>query len=189
MLVICPRFSQDFVRSVASPLAARREACAGCVDDIFMGPWLQRLLSPNPAVARKAHQALCDILACAPMTSAKCERKHLLGQDSHPGGSRGRALKPGTLAKVTYAKSVCLSSSRARRQVFTDCLGESKKTRRAFASCVSSSIVGRWRRAEDTAKALQQMLGGRGSGRRGRLTCTSPSAGTKPRAATLRLSL
>lgn len=109
--------SQEFLSSIASPILQARDACKGCVDEALTLAWARRLYDNRPAIAMRAHQALRDLLALAPVSTAKVERKHLLGQETRAQQHRGRALQGRTLAKATYAKSVALVCCRLRQQV------------------------------------------------------------------------
>jgi hypothetical protein len=130
---------------LAGGIRRRSEACSGCVDPFFARPWADRLLDHRPAVARKAHGCLQDVLSCLLVSSARCERKHLLGQETKGARRRGRALQCKTLSKVTYAKSVELAAAKARESVLKQCVGDSSKLRRSFAQAAASLRVGRWR--------------------------------------------
>ena len=98
-----------------------RSACEHCVDPLFAVVWLRRLFTLSDRVCRDAHLALSDLLATLRHTSAKCERKHLLGQ-TVKSYKRGRAPEPAMLSKHTYRRSVCNESASARAVVLENVL-------------------------------------------------------------------
>jgi len=132
-------------REVCEPILRSMQTCPDCVDPCFSVPWVRRLHDPRDAVARKAHMALSDIMSAAPVCSARCERKHLLGQDTRTPKRRGRALKIASLSKVTHCKSVSLSARRLRKRVLDDSISD-PASRRKLAGGITAFRVGSWRK-------------------------------------------
>ena len=140
----CEEYSPTLIRQAVEPLANQAEACQGCADLAFGKPWVGRLLDPRGSVARRAHSCLLDMLACMPVSSASCERKHLLGQETKGGPKRrGRALACSTLSQVTYTKSVRKEFERTRQLVMDQVLGSSSSVRRSFEQNLSRLTLGR----------------------------------------------
>lgn len=130
------------------PILESHAACPSCVDELFSLKWAQRLMSECRPVALRAHRCLRNMLALAPTSSARCERKHIIGQDTRAARHRGRNLKPKTLAKVTYVRSVALAAAKRRRRVINDVSGSDPAAKRALSMGLAAMRVGRWRQRQ-----------------------------------------
>ena len=93
-------YNESRLQEALQPFRDARARCGMCVDEACSGPWLDRMPS------RRTHNVLRHVNALLPMSSVVCEKKHLLGQETHPGKRRGLALKPRRLGVRTYQKSV-----------------------------------------------------------------------------------
>ena len=78
------------VRRNALRLFALFEETNDHADQVWTVPWCRRLSPESDEVVRRAKDALEDILATLPVSSACVERKHSVGQESKP-RKRGRA--------------------------------------------------------------------------------------------------
>ena len=110
-------FDDALIRHIVAPLLVQMQTCPRCKDLYFAWPWLQRLCHDDVEIRRKAHRCLLSVVPTLPVTAVKCEKKHLLGQETRAQKRRGRALACTTLMKVTYAKSVHGAWKRAREIV------------------------------------------------------------------------
>lgn len=149
------------IRHHAQPLDARQNTCNHCIDPYFTKPWLRRLLDPRAAVRRLAHTCLCDLLAAMPVCSAKCERKHLLGQEARP-RKRGRALQAGTLEKVTYSKAVDQAATKMKNAVIAQSFGTGARAKRRWAQGLAAFRLGRSRKRDVGTGKVKLAAFGRG---------------------------
>ena len=78
----------------------------------------------------------------------KCERKHLLGQDTMPKGRRNRGLTPVSLSRRTLIKSISNAWSRLRATIMKDCLGGGSQ--RAFTRVLQNFATSQKRTAANS---------------------------------------
>ena len=146
IFAVCQYSNMHHWRSAAEALRAEVEHCGDCVDPGFTKVWLSRLLSADLHTAKKAQRCLTQMLPCLPVCAAKCERKHLLGQQTRQVKKRGKGFLAQTVSKITYVKSVKKAAARAKEHVVQDVLGNDKKVIRAFGQSMVAFRVGRCRR-------------------------------------------
>ena len=138
-------FNSAQVKHKFDPLLFRMQSWPRCKDVSFAWPWIQRLSDPDVQVRRKAHRCLTSLVPCLPVSAVRCEKKHLLGQETRAQKRRGKALSCKVLSKVTYSKSVFGSWKRARNRVISKHLvGDGVK--RKFFQMVGSFRVGKSKR-------------------------------------------
>ena len=146
-------FDETAVRAIATRLRVMSEQCDTCVDKVFTQLWVERLLNMGSNACRKAHSALCDVLATLRVTSTKVERKHLLGQESRP-RKRGRAVECEQLNRLVFHKSIVRACELHREEAKRQCLGVEPHVRLRFARCLGDHLAsghrGRSRQAEAT---------------------------------------
>ena len=111
-------FDDTLIKHIVDPLLAQMQTCPRCKDLFFAWPWLQRLSHGDVEIRRKAYRCLMSVVPTLPVSAVKCEKKHLLGQETRAQKRRGKALACKTLMKVTFAKSVHGAWKRAREIVF-----------------------------------------------------------------------
>ena len=102
-------------------------------------PWVDALLTDRIEAAEDAVEELGDVPATLTGTSAKVERKHLLGQDNK--SKRGRRKSCTALALKTHRRSVINAGIRARTYVWETCL-PTTFSRSSFAKTLSSYRTG-----------------------------------------------
>ena len=107
------------------------EECPHCVDKTFTTIWLHRLLNMGDIMGRRAHEAICDIVAVLRVTSTKIEQKHLLGQEQKA-AKRGGGVSCDMLGQRVYRKLVENSSKTYRDASMTSCLGSDTSVRKSF---------------------------------------------------------
>ena len=84
---------------LATRVQTKRRRCKRCVD-MFADTWTRRLLHPVPRVRRLALRKLRTIVASTFFNAAKCERKHIIGQETHPRKKKRKSSSPGPTRKV-----------------------------------------------------------------------------------------
>jgi hypothetical protein len=137
--------------NLTRPILDKMVACPQCVGR-FAGIWAKRLLNHRQCIRKRSHHSLRCILATLPVTSARCERKHLLGQETS-GKKRGKRLQASKLSKVTYCKSVQKAAAAMQKRV-VDSVFKSKKIYGQWTNTLASLEVnaprkqGRKRRAD-----------------------------------------
>ena len=127
--------SVQAVRSEALMLLDRFKECPDCFDKLWTIVWLKRLTSASDNLVLKAVRAIRDIVSVVACTSVRSEKKHLLAQESKP-AKRGKAVRPGTLSKIMYRKSVQAIHAKCRRAAYADEIGDAKSVRRRFGQCL-----------------------------------------------------
>ena len=127
-------FNLEKVQAVARSLKAKYDLCSASVDRTFTLPWATRLLY-SPAMCRKAHTSLRNILSVLRVTSARVERKHLVGQELVP-TKRGAALECSQLGKTVFRKLVTAAGDRHRSHAYSQTLG-TPATLRHFSQCLT----------------------------------------------------
>ena len=142
-----PSPDASLIDSVVDPILQSHERCDGCVDTSFTLPWAKRLKHARRHVVSKAHRSLRDVLSALPVSSAKCERKHVIGQDLRRFSKRGRTLTCKSLSKMTYCKSVSRAASVLQRRVVQESVG-SKAGYRQMMQGAASFRVGRSKRRD-----------------------------------------
>lgn len=111
-------FDSALVKHIVDPLLELVRTCDRCRDVYFAWPWLRRLSDDDVQIRSKAHRCLTSVVPTLPVSAIRCEKKHLLGQETRAQKRRGKALACKTLMKVTYAKSVHGGWKRVREIVF-----------------------------------------------------------------------
>ena len=149
-------FSSTLVNRVCNPIAQKAEACPKCVDAAFSKPWAVRLLNANSPRRLRAHRMLCGMLIAIDNNTTKCERLHLLGQETRFHRRRGRCLTAAKLGKVTYAKHVRKESFALRQEVLRKHLPRTQ-LRRSFGQMVTS-FRAKSRRVNNNNDKVAQML-------------------------------
>lgn len=137
-------YDQAFVQETARTLLAQRTQCEKCVDSTFTSIWCARLLDANLATSRLAWSALRDLMACAPVLSARTERKHLLGQAIRP-VKRGRCVTAKALSLRTYIQEIKQANVTIQKRMemkYFPAKGELAR----FHKCLAAFKIGRGRR-------------------------------------------
>ena len=83
------------------PIKVAYAKCELCVEPHWAIPWCEEFSNADPLEVLNSHTAMCDIVATLPATSARVERKHLLGQEAKL-GKRGRALSASQVQRLMY---------------------------------------------------------------------------------------
>lgn len=136
----------DVIRTCLAELIDSAKSCRNRADAHFTRIWLHRLWSDNPRIYKRAIRSIRMVLSILRVNSSKCERKHLLGQETRRMNGRGKALQCMTLSKVTYLKGVVRSAAKTREAVFRSVFGD-KEIRKRFFLSVASYKIGRRQRA------------------------------------------
>ena len=135
----CSGLLYDDVSTQLSHVCDLKAKCDLCTDPYFCNIWIDRLMDRRSC--KNAVECMKDMVSSLPLISAKCERKHIIGQETHK-VKRGRALKCHTLSRVTYQTSV-RNAARDLRQRVTEEVLPSLTARRAFSQAMTSHELGR----------------------------------------------
>ena len=98
----------DVLIDAANRIAGERAECQQCIDS-FTWSWVQRLQAP--ATSARASRALQKMRRVLRLTSARVERKHLIGQEAFLKKSRGRAPTTEVLGRRTLLQAIRRSHS------------------------------------------------------------------------------
>ena len=103
-------------------------------------------------------------MSTTPLTTAACERKHLLGQDLKP-RKRGKAVSCRTLQQKTHQKSVKLAATRVRKRALAAVVGDCAQSQRRFGQQLTKLKIGHStrysrNRATDEVKSVAKALPG-----------------------------
>jgi len=122
--------SAEHVTQHATSFEEKGISCIECVDH-YTKVWTARL--KRKETQQRAVKSLRLQLAIMRVTGSSCERKHLLGQETHHTKKRGRALTCAGLGKVAYLRGVREAAGRKRRRILTAVLGSAKLAVKTFS--------------------------------------------------------